>query len=316
MINIIAIDRANNHTLIMVIWVTGASIKRWLVMKHTLKCILLFCVTTLMVGCKLAVIVVEGGEVQSRGSGVCVAGAICIIDVDDPYFYETFMAVPSTDWYFHKWNSGDKFFCGGSSDQNCTLSFQGHEARKAVEKMVASSEILYLMPLFKPYKDVIMADGKEWLQATLFKDLTWEEINSICPAGKCKDNGNLNGNDMTGWKWATVDDVNALFNVYIENSILGPNVRFFQDITGQQVGQFFRAGWRPTYDGPWREWLFTEWRVLLSDQEPYDGKRGSVGEGFAFQSHDLDGVFNAASFSVEIGFVEEAEATYGAAFYR
>jgi len=285
-------------------------------MKRMSRIFLLLSSIALMAGCKLAVIVVEGGEVESIGSGICVTGSICIVDVTDPNFSETFTAVSDADWYFEKWNSGNRFFCGGSTDPTCTLSFQGYGESKEAEDVVASSEVFYLLPVFKPYKDIITVDGKQWLQATLFKDLTWDEINTVCPAGECKDNGNLNGYDMTGWTWATIDDVKALFNVYIGDNILGPNVSFFQDITGQRVGQFYKAGWRPTYDGPWREWLFTEWRVLLSDKEPDDGKGGSVGEGFAFLTRDIDGRFNAASFSVEIGFVEEAEATYGAAFYR
>jgi hypothetical protein len=78
-------------------------------MKKTLNNILLLAITGFITGCKLAVIVVEGGEVQSTGSGTCVASAICIVDVSDSYFSETFSAVPDPGWYFQKWNAGIDF---------------------------------------------------------------------------------------------------------------------------------------------------------------------------------------------------------------
>ncbi len=182
-------------------------------MMKAIKFLLLAILVGIMAGCKLAVIVVEGGEVQSDGSGTCVSSAICVVDVSDPYFSETFKAVPDEGWYFEKWNSGDSFFCGGSPDPNCTLSFEGQEESKAVEDMVASSEVFFLMPVFRPYpEDIITVNGNEWLQPALFTNLSWNDINAVCPAGVCS--GELNGYDMTGWTWASIDDVNALFNSY------------------------------------------------------------------------------------------------------
>ena len=55
-------------------------------MKKTLKFLLLISIAALLAGCKLAVIVVEGGEVQSTGSGICVASTICIVDVNGANF--------------------------------------------------------------------------------------------------------------------------------------------------------------------------------------------------------------------------------------
>ena len=285
-------------------------------MKWASKFILLVGIFVLMAGCKLAVIVVEGGEVQSTGSGICVASAICIVDVNDAKFSETFTAVPYTDWYFQKWNSGDRLFCGGSTDPTCTLSFQEHEESKAVEDMIASSETFYLMPVFKPYKDVITVDGKQWLQAELFKNLTWDEINAVCPAGECTDNGSLNGYDMTGWTWASVDDVKTLFNVYIGDSSLDSDTRFYPDNTGQALQRFYGDGWQPTFDGYSRALMVTEWRVMLRDQQSSNFGRRTEGVAFALLSHDFEGEFNAASFSVRFTSTEGAEAGYAAAFYR
>lgn len=187
---------------------------------EVIKTLLSVCLVGIIAGCKLAVIVVEGGEVQSIGSGTCVAGGICIVDVGDPNFSDTFTAAPDTDWYFHKWNLGDGFFCGGSTDAACNLSFHGYEESEAVEDMVASSGTFYLMPVFKPILSTVSADGtvtidgKEWLQPADFVGYTFDQVNAVCPTGVCS--GSLPGStfDLTGYTWASIMDVSSLFNAY------------------------------------------------------------------------------------------------------
>jgi hypothetical protein len=219
---------------------------RMLIVKQMSRIFLLLISIGLMAGCKLAVIVVEGGEVQSTGSGTCVAGNICIADVTDPNFSETFTAVPSEGWYFQKWNSGDRFFWGNALDPKRTLSFEGYEESKAVEDMVASSEVFYLMPIFKPVPDIISAAGKEWLQPALF-NLSWDQINAVCPGGVCRDNGRLNGYDMTGWTWASVNEVFALFNYYIgRDQLVGDSGAYVGDFDSKWATAFFADGWQAT----------------------------------------------------------------------
>lgn len=223
-------------------------------MRQTLRVILLICCIGLVAGCRLAVIVVEGGEVMGHPVVMCPAGEICIVDVDDPYFAATFTAVPEDGWYFERWQKGERFFCGGSTDPECALSFEGHEETEVVEKMVNSSEMFYLMPVFgnKPrtITDTITVEGKEWAQIDLFKTLTWDQINSICPEGICRDSGLLNFYDMTGWTWASVDDVNALLNHYIGIGKLGPGPESFEEIDSEWAPAFFDDGWRPLGEGP------------------------------------------------------------------
>lgn len=213
-------------------------------MNQLSRIFLLVSITALIASCKLAVIVVEGGEVASGGSGVCTANAICIVDVSDPNFSETFAAVPDDGWYFQKWNSGGRFFCSDSTDLICALSFKGHEESKAVEDMVASTEVFYIMPVFKQFPDIITVDRKEWLQPNLLTGLSWGQINAVCPEGECS--GVLKGYDMTGWTWASTEDVNAMFNYYIGSTVLGPGPdEFFGTHTSVWATAFFRDGWEP-----------------------------------------------------------------------
>lgn len=130
-------------------------------MKALVEYLLLISILVLMSGCKLAVIDVEGGEVQSTASGICMPETVCVVDVTEPNFSETFTAVPNSGWYFQKWNSGDNFFCGGSTIPICALSFDGYEEPEKVEDMIASSEMFYLMPVFKPNVEIITFDDKQ-----------------------------------------------------------------------------------------------------------------------------------------------------------
>lgn len=222
-------------------------------MKKMLRIFLLLSITALMVGCKLAVIVVEGGEVQSLGHGTCVGGNICTVDGVGPYFADTFAAVPEEGWYFQRWNKSDRFFCAGSNKPVCTLTFGGYEETAEVKEMVASSEVFYLMPIFKPFQDTVRVDDKEWLQPDLFSNLSWKEINAACPAGVCA--GKLNGYDMTGWTWASINDFNKLISYYLGTDVGSHPYTSEISETPEWAYAFLKDGWRTEPYGAATGWL-------------------------------------------------------------
>lgn len=103
-----------------------------------------------------------------------------------------------------------------------------------------------------PGSDIISVDGTKWAQVDLFRRLSWNDINTVCPSGVCG-NGTLNGYDMAGWAWASVDDLNALFNVYLSaegvsgESLLGPGPDYLQPFADTAwAPAFFADGWRGT----------------------------------------------------------------------
>lgn len=191
-------------------------------MKQTLKFILLISIAALLTGCKLAVIVVEGGEVKSDRSGTCMAGSVCIVEVTDTNFQDAFEPAPNAGWYFDSWSSGDRFFCGGSNDPVCILSLQEHTENKAIGEIVASSETFYLMPLFKQLQPnlivvdgrTVKVEGREWLQPADFVNYSYNQLSEVCPDGMCS--GTLPGStiDLTGYNWASSDDILLLFKEY------------------------------------------------------------------------------------------------------
>jgi len=59
--------------------------------------------------------------------------------------------------------------------------------------------------------DIITIDGKDWAQPVLFSNLSWNDVNAVCLGGICGPTL-LNGYDVSGWTWATVTDIDVLFN--------------------------------------------------------------------------------------------------------
>ncbi|MEH6586177.1 MAG: hypothetical protein V7720_06445 [Halioglobus sp.] len=197
-------------------------------MKLAPKILFFMSITVLVAGCKLAVIVVEGGEVQSDQSGTCVAGAICLVEVIDTNFSDAFVPIPNDAWYFDSWNSGAGFFCGGNIDPVCSLSFGKHRDNEALQEIVESPDMFYLMPIFKEIEPniivvegrTIRAEGKEWLQPADFVQYSYKDISALCPDKVCSGilliglPGTGLQVDISGYFWATSDEVRMLFQTY------------------------------------------------------------------------------------------------------
>ena len=99
-------------------------------------------------GCKIHVLMPEGGEVQSVSSGTCLSGNVCVLQVSNTSYTETFTAVPQPGWQFVKWNNGDAFLCADSSNPVCVVSNVPLAGDPAAEAFVASNSVLYLLPVF------------------------------------------------------------------------------------------------------------------------------------------------------------------------
>jgi hypothetical protein len=107
--------------------------------------------------------------------------------------------------------------------------------------------------------DIVKVNGREWAQPDLFTSLSWGEINQLCPiaeGGVCKkavyEEDRLKGYDMEGWTWASIADVNGLFNYFLaDNGVTGEDLLSGIDYyVGYDYGgwgaAFFAAGFRGT----------------------------------------------------------------------
>lgn len=93
--------------------------------------------------------------------------------------------------------------------------------------------------------DTVVVDDTEWAQISLFTNLSWNDVNAVCPSGVCA-GGTLNGYAMSGWTWANVSQANALLNDFIGSDLLGPGPDSIAQVDSVWGPAAFDAGFNPT----------------------------------------------------------------------
>lgn len=166
--------------------------------------------------------------------------------------------------------------------------------------------------------DTIAADGKIWAQPDLFLEgpavPNWYAIDAVCPGGACVGDWHINGTnyDMNGWTWASVQDLNSLFNHYLGAGTFGSAPL---EVMGKLIaGAFFADGWRGTHFYQDGTILLSAWTRTTSDRFPDFAHEGSVGHSASSLSND---VFTTSPYANKSGFFSpDYGLTYGGWFYR
>ncbi len=75
--------------------------------------------------------------------------------------------------------------------------------------------LLTALPAQATFLPTVTVDGREWQQPANFIWTSWNEVAAVCDpiTGACS--GDLNGGSLDGWTWATLLDVNYLFNNFL-----------------------------------------------------------------------------------------------------
>lgn len=63
-------------------------------------------------------------------------------------------------------------------------------------------------------ENIVRIGEQEWLQVNLFTNTSWDTINAQCPNGTCLTSGSINGYDLGGWTWASIANVQSLFEIF------------------------------------------------------------------------------------------------------
>jgi hypothetical protein len=95
--------------------------------------------------------------------------------------------------------------------------------------------------------NIVTVGANEWAQPDLFTNLSWNAINAVCPTPSgSSTTGTLNGWDMQGWTWASVQEVDDLFNIYLAAAgVTEPN-----QLTGPDIFIQTKSTWAPLFSGP------------------------------------------------------------------
>jgi hypothetical protein len=110
-------------------------------------------------------------------------------------------------------------------------------APRSFKRFILIGLALWLIGSIGPAMSGPVADGKEWFQPADITGFSWNDFNAVCGGGgACT--GSVGTTDLTGWTWASVDDVNALFNRYIgSNQLSGPSS--YQEVDSAWAPAFF-----------------------------------------------------------------------------
>lgn len=101
-------------------------------------------------GCKLAVLVVEGGHVESQSGAMnCAEGRNCLVEINASDFSDTFTAISREGYRFSRWYDGAYFLCGGSTNPTCVIDNSGTADDAGMQAIIASNATFYIMPVFE-----------------------------------------------------------------------------------------------------------------------------------------------------------------------
>ena len=119
-------------------------------LNHLSRSLLLIVVAVAISGCKIAVMVTTGGDVQSlSGINNCAGGNVCEINITSNDFDDTFTAVPREGYEFVKWQEGDGFKCGGSTSPTCRINNTALDINPVIADLIAQDSFDYLVPIFR-----------------------------------------------------------------------------------------------------------------------------------------------------------------------
>jgi hypothetical protein len=207
----------------------------------------------------------QGDVMSASGNRTCLlenfqAGdVVCSKNYAVGAYQETYYATAKPGWKFDHWVT----YCANATPPNydCSFNIPAEAVRDFWGKAVPPLKAVFT-PIPGAITDTITVNGVEWAQPDLFTNLSWGEINQLCPiaeGGVCKkavyEEDRLNGYDMEGWTWASMDDVNGLFNYFLASAgVTGDDLLSGQDYYyGYDYGgwgtAFFDAGFRGTF-GP------------------------------------------------------------------
>ena len=152
-------------------------------MANTNLKLLLLVAAVLLSGCRLEVIVPEGGRVTSASGNLdCNAASTCQKDITDGNFEETFTAVPNTGYRFAGWGTETQKRCTGPTD-SCTLSLRALPI-SIRNRVLSSDSVIRLRPIFEATdapQEVSVSGGLSVLEVAILDTDTNNPENFFAP---------------------------------------------------------------------------------------------------------------------------------------
>jgi Ca2+-binding RTX toxin-like protein len=122
-----------------------------------------------------------------------------------------------------------------------------------VRRLAVPAALVLVLMFAAPASAAFPDDGKRWRQVTETAGMTWSQVAAVCPRdGESRCSGSVGSRSLTGWIWATGEQVRALMAHYDPGmleatSVSGPE-HLVQAITflGDMRPTFFFSGYPTT----------------------------------------------------------------------
>ena len=133
------------------------------------RTLFIYCIATVVTGCKLALNVGEGGDaLSSSGSLDCLENNDCEFVINDATFSESFTAVAKVGYRFVKWRAGEDYLCPDSANPTCVASNTEYQGIAAAEAVIASDKVYSIEPIFEQVSGFLGATSGayDWTTST------------------------------------------------------------------------------------------------------------------------------------------------------
>ncbi|MFT4520876.1 MAG: hypothetical protein ACI9JM_003284 [Halioglobus sp.] len=114
-----------------------------------------------------------------------------------------------------------------------------------MQKLYKHLTVALLLMATPSWAQSVIRDGKEWLQPADLLDVNWYNVADVCPPPDGLCDGSLAGTEVTGYRWASVNDLNALYNSYDNSLMMGPGPSQRTNVSDTIADAFF-AEFAPT----------------------------------------------------------------------
>jgi Divergent InlB B-repeat domain/Thrombospondin type 3 repeat len=112
-----------------------------------LRILTLLALASLVAGCKLEVVAIQGGGVSygPHPEDVCAEGRNCVLEITELNYAEprVFTAIPKPGYEFVKWQKGEGFLCGGSTNPTCTVTLpENPDQARAITALFVTARVM------------------------------------------------------------------------------------------------------------------------------------------------------------------------------
>jgi RTX calcium-binding nonapeptide repeat (4 copies) len=129
--------------------------------------------------------------------------------------------------------------------------------------------------------------GREWRQLTETTGLSWAQVATVCPQdGVTPCSGAVGGRDLTGWTWATGDQLLTLLQVF------DPTISWENPVGGLWAGIYFLDVFRPT---AWFANTYSAWESASGWSASKDAAGLPISAGADFSHPPISGALGIGS---------------------